>query len=47
MLKKIMVVAAGNVIAYAIVIAGTMYLQGPLTKWSIKNMAKTMDDIKF
>ena len=47
MLKKIMVVAAGNVIAYAVVIAGTMCLQGPLTKWSIRNMAKTMDNINF
>ena len=47
MLKKIMVIAAGNVIAYTIVIAGTMYLQGPLTRWSIKNMAKTMDNFKF
>ena len=44
MLKKIAAIAIGNVIAYTVVLTGTLVFQGELFKLSMHSMEKMFND---
>ena len=44
MLKKIAIIAAGNIVAYAVAITGTLVFQGALTKMSMRSLEKMFND---